>query len=184
MQVSQLQAWPWRPAEPPGLSWPGSQGRSISQPDGPTPCARLPPPPALVLTCGDWGSGQGARVNCLAVQPLCLRLLSSGPCPPSLSSWRCMVISATTTSDPGWRISPQERCSDQGSEVRELEASRMWLWPLGQPWGCLCAGLSAAALLCPPRLQGRAPCGSWLTSPSLSTHHDPCLGAGPSREPG
>ena len=59
--------------------------------------------------------GRGAGASCLAVWPLracpplgCPWLLSAGPRPPSLSSWRCMVISATTTSDPGRRTLPPE----------------------------------------------------------------------------
>ena len=108
--VSQLQARPWRPAEPPGLSWPGSQGRSISWLDLPAPRATSP---ALVLTCGDGGSGQGAAASSLAVRPPracpplgCPWLLHAGPRPPSLSSWRCVVISATATNDPSRRTSP------------------------------------------------------------------------------
>ena len=94
------------------MSWPGSQGRSISRPDLPAPRACAP---TLVLTCGDGGNRQGAAASSLAVRPLracqplgCPWLLSIGPHPPSLSSWRCVVIPATTTNDPGWRTSPPE----------------------------------------------------------------------------
>lgn len=108
--VSQLQARPGPPAEPPGLSWPGSQGRSISRLDLPATRATSP---ALVLTCGDGGSGQGGcgQLPCCAatqgVSPLgCPWLLHAGPCPPSLSSWRCVMISATMTNDLSRRMSP------------------------------------------------------------------------------
>lgn len=57
--------------------------------------------------------GRGTAASSLAVRPPracprlgCPWLLHAGPRPPSLSSWRCVVISATATNDPSRRTSP------------------------------------------------------------------------------